>query len=132
MKRRDFIEKWGLSSLKLRLGSLEGEFDPRDPDRAAAWELYVELLTPSRPNTSLRKKGTSTPRSIAYLRFSPWRGRICQIGDPGAQSGDPSIYREVTPPFADRGVAAASSVTNSACSAKNCAAIRAPSATCPR
>ena len=45
MKRRDFLEKWGLSSLKIRLGFLEGEFDPRDPDRAAAWELYVELLT---------------------------------------------------------------------------------------
>jgi hypothetical protein len=45
MKRRDFLEKWGLSSLKIKLGFLEGEFGPRDPDRAAAWELYVELLT---------------------------------------------------------------------------------------
>jgi hypothetical protein len=45
MKRRDFLEKWGLSSLKLNLGFLEGEFNPRDPDRAAAWELYIELLT---------------------------------------------------------------------------------------
>jgi hypothetical protein len=39
------LEKWGLSSLKINLGFLEGEFQPRDPDRAAAWELYVELLT---------------------------------------------------------------------------------------
>jgi hypothetical protein len=45
MKRRDFLEKWGLSSLKIKLPFLEGEFNPRDPDRAAAWELYVELLT---------------------------------------------------------------------------------------
>src|ERR1700687_2308894 len=45
MKRRDFLEKWGLSSLKIKLGFLEGEFAPRDPDRAAAWELYIELLT---------------------------------------------------------------------------------------
>jgi hypothetical protein len=45
MKRRDFLQKWGLSSLKLKLGFLEGDFNPRDPDRAAAWELYVELLT---------------------------------------------------------------------------------------
>jgi hypothetical protein len=42
MKRRD---SWGLSSLKINLGFLEGEFAPQDPDRAAAWELYVELLT---------------------------------------------------------------------------------------
>jgi hypothetical protein len=45
MKRRDFLEQWGLSSLKIKLAFLEGEFTPRDPDRAAAWELYIELLS---------------------------------------------------------------------------------------
>jgi len=45
MKRRVFLQKWGLSSLKVSLGFLEGEFAPRDPDHAAARELYVELLT---------------------------------------------------------------------------------------
>lgn len=45
MKLRDFLEQWGLSGLKINLGFLEGEFSPRDPDRNAAWELYVELLT---------------------------------------------------------------------------------------
>lgn len=45
MKRRDFLEKWGLSNLKIKLGWLEGEFSPRDPDRGASWELYIELLT---------------------------------------------------------------------------------------
>jgi hypothetical protein len=43
MKRRDFLQQWGLSSLKINLGFLEGEFAPQDPDRAAAWD--VELLT---------------------------------------------------------------------------------------
>jgi hypothetical protein len=45
VKRRDFLEKWGLTGLKVKLWFLEGEFAPRDPDRAAAWDLYVELLT---------------------------------------------------------------------------------------
>ena len=45
MKRRDFLQQWGLSGLKINLGFLEGEFKPSDPDRAAAWELYIELLT---------------------------------------------------------------------------------------
>jgi hypothetical protein len=45
MKRRDFLEKWGLSKLKINAQFLEAEFDPHDPDREAAWELYVELLT---------------------------------------------------------------------------------------
>src|SRR5437667_5963674 len=45
MKRRDFLQKWGLSGLKIKAGFLEGEFAPKDPDRDAAWELYIELLT---------------------------------------------------------------------------------------
>lgn len=45
MKRRDFLERWGLSRLQIKLGFLEGEFNPHDPDRGAAWDLYVELLT---------------------------------------------------------------------------------------
>lgn len=45
MNRRDFLEKWGLGSLKINLVFLKGEFKPQDPDRAAAWELYIELLT---------------------------------------------------------------------------------------
>ncbi len=45
MKLRDFLEKWGLSSLKIKTPFLEGEFEPKDPDREAAWELYIELLT---------------------------------------------------------------------------------------
>ena len=45
MKREDWLEQWGLSSLKLNLGFLQGDFTPKDPDRDAAWDLYVELLT---------------------------------------------------------------------------------------
>lgn len=44
-KHRDLLEKWGLTALKLSFGFLEAEFAPRDADRNAAWELYVELLT---------------------------------------------------------------------------------------
>jgi hypothetical protein len=45
MKLRDFLERWALTGLKLKAGFLEAEFAPKDPDRAAAWDLYVELLT---------------------------------------------------------------------------------------
>jgi hypothetical protein len=45
MKLRDFLESWGLSSLRINLRFLESEFNPHDPDRNAAWDLYVELLT---------------------------------------------------------------------------------------
>ena len=45
MKWRDFLAEWGLTSLKLKLGFVESEFKLCDPDRAAAWDMYVELLT---------------------------------------------------------------------------------------
>ena len=45
VKRGEFLEKWGLSTLKLKAGFLAADFAPRDPDRGAAWDLYVELLT---------------------------------------------------------------------------------------
>ena len=45
MKRRDWLEKWGLGEIKLTLGFAEATWAPNDADREAAWELYVELLT---------------------------------------------------------------------------------------
>jgi len=45
MKWKQWIEKWGLTGLSINAGFLGMEWAPQDPDRAAAWELYVELLT---------------------------------------------------------------------------------------
>ena len=45
MKLNDWLEKWGLTSLRINAGFLDMNFAPKDPDRAAAWELYIELLT---------------------------------------------------------------------------------------
>jgi hypothetical protein len=45
MKWRDLLENWGMTSLKLKTGFLETEWKPTDPDKDAAWDLYVELLT---------------------------------------------------------------------------------------
>jgi hypothetical protein len=45
MKWRDWLEKWGMKGLKINLQFLEMEWQPNDPDRNAAWDLYIELLT---------------------------------------------------------------------------------------
>ena len=42
---KDLLEKWGLSSLKLKAPFIELEFKPNDVTRHAAWSLYVELIT---------------------------------------------------------------------------------------
>lgn len=45
MKLKDLFEKWNLTGLKVKTRVLEMEWEPSDPDRDAAWDLYVELLT---------------------------------------------------------------------------------------
>lgn len=45
MQLKDLFEKWQLSGLKINTGFLTAEWSPKDADKDAAWELYVELLT---------------------------------------------------------------------------------------
>lgn len=45
MKLREWLEKWSMTSLKINSPFLEMEWAPRDNDKDAAWELYIELLT---------------------------------------------------------------------------------------
>ena len=45
MKLKDLFEKWGLEKLKVKTPILDMEWAPNDPDKNAAWELYIELLT---------------------------------------------------------------------------------------
>ena len=45
MRMKDLFEKWGLSGLKVKTPFLEMDWVPSDPDKNAAWDLYVELLT---------------------------------------------------------------------------------------
>ncbi len=45
MKWRKWLENWDMTSLKISAPFLEMEWNPSEPDKDAAWELYVELLT---------------------------------------------------------------------------------------
>lgn len=45
MKWRKWLENWDMTSLKISVPYLEMEWQPRDADKKAAWELYIELLT---------------------------------------------------------------------------------------
>lgn len=45
MKWRKWIKKWNMTSLKITAPFLEMEWNPSEPDKVAAWELYIELLT---------------------------------------------------------------------------------------
>ena len=45
MQLKKLLENWNLTSLKIKTPFLEVNWEPRDEDRDAAWELYVELVT---------------------------------------------------------------------------------------
>lgn len=45
MKWRKWLEDWDMTGLRIKTPFLEMEWQPSDQDKAAAWELYVELLT---------------------------------------------------------------------------------------
>lgn len=45
MQLKDLLEKWDLTALKIKAPFLEADWEPRDQDKAAAWDLYVELIT---------------------------------------------------------------------------------------
>lgn len=45
MKLRDFLEKWNMTSLKIKPPYLEMDLKFEDADKKAAWDLYIELLT---------------------------------------------------------------------------------------
>ncbi|MDH5387161.1 MAG: hypothetical protein OEY06_01785 [Gammaproteobacteria bacterium] len=45
MKWKKWLENWDMTSLKISAPFLEMEWNPAEPDKDAAWELYIELLT---------------------------------------------------------------------------------------
>ena len=45
MKWGKWLENWDMTSLKITAPFLEMEWSPAEPDKEAAWELYIELLT---------------------------------------------------------------------------------------
>jgi|SRR5271157_2031425 len=83
MKRRDFLEEWGLTSLKLNLGFLEGEFAPQDADRNAAWELYVELLTRVTTQNLLPEEGDEGAALASTYQIFPLTREILRRNGSG-------------------------------------------------
>ena len=45
MRWQEWLEKWSMTSLKIKAPFLDAEWLPKDKDKDAAWELYIELLT---------------------------------------------------------------------------------------
>jgi hypothetical protein len=105
MKRRDFLEQWGLTGLKINLGFLEGEFAPRDADRASAWELYIELLTRVTTQSVLPEEGDErTALESIYQIFPLTREILRRNGSGSAEFAKLAIpvLNQIIRPFATK------------------------------
>lgn len=45
MNWKEWLSKWHMSNLKINVKFLEMEWNPKENDKDAAWEMYIELLT---------------------------------------------------------------------------------------
>ena len=45
MQWKEWLKKWKMSHLRIKAPFLEMEWSPKDADKDAAWDLYIELLT---------------------------------------------------------------------------------------
>jgi hypothetical protein len=62
---KKLLEKWDLTSLKIHTPFLEMEWEPRDEDKTAAWDLYIELITRVSTQYSTRTRVTRRQHSRA-------------------------------------------------------------------
>ena len=78
MKWKKWLENWDMTSLKFNLKFLEMEWQPKEPDKNAAWELYIEMLT--RITTQTFAAGTRRRKNGArqHLQFIPAHARDYQ------------------------------------------------------
>ncbi len=81
MKWKKWLENWDMTSLKITAPFLEMEWNPSEPDKTAAWELYIELLTRiTTQNLSTGHGDEKTALDSVYSLFPTTRSIIKDNG----------------------------------------------------
>lgn len=105
MQLRKLLEQWDLDSLKIKAGFLEMEWVPRDEDKTAAWELYVELLTRVATQRLVPAHGTEKAAlGSIYQLFPLTREIIKRNGRPCANFAKLAVVvlNQIVRPFTTR------------------------------
>jgi hypothetical protein len=81
MQLKKWFEDWNITGLKIKTPILEMDWSPKDSDKDAAWDMYIELLTrittqPLSDTDGLEK----TALESIYSIFGITRGIIKQHG----------------------------------------------------
>ncbi len=84
MKWKEWLEEWSMTSLKIKTPFLDMDWAPKDEDKDAAWELYIELLTRTTTQQLPGEHGAETTAlESVYMLFDltreviKRRGRSC-------------------------------------------------------
>lgn len=99
MRRRDFLEPWGLAGLKLKLPFLDAEFKPLDPDRTAARDPCAELLTPVTTQRAAPEEGDEKSSDGSQVQLCNDTPALAAMADvehraaDGFTTGTPSSMR---------------------------------------
>ena len=81
MKWQKWLENWNMTSLRITAPFLQMEWNPSEPDKNAAWELYVELLTRITTQSLVANEGDEkTALDSIYSLFPTIRAIIKQNG----------------------------------------------------
>jgi len=81
MKIGELFAKWHLTGLQVKTPIMDMEWHPSDPDRDAAWDLYVELLTRITTQTLPDRHGVEqTALSSVYALFDITRQTLKEHG----------------------------------------------------
>lgn len=81
MKWSKWLENWDMTTLKIKTPFLEMDWNPSEPDRDAAWELYIELLTRITTQRLCSKDGDEkTALDSVYSLFGTTRSIIKSHG----------------------------------------------------
>ncbi len=71
MQFQKLLEQWDLTGLKINAGFLQMEWSPKDEDRTAAWDLYVELLTRVATQQLVPNRGTELAALTSVYQLFP-------------------------------------------------------------
>jgi hypothetical protein len=73
-----------MTSLRIKLGVLETEWQPQDPDKNAAWEMYVELLTRITIQPLLEESGDDVTALTSVYQLFPITRQVLREQGRGA------------------------------------------------
>lgn len=81
MNLRNLFNRWKLTTVKLNAKFLEAEFEFRNADKFAAWDLYIELLTRVATQRLLPQDGDeATALTSIYSLFNTTREILKEHG----------------------------------------------------